>query len=146
MLDFIIRKAVSEDAADLESVMNVLSCDLNPQIAAGLIDRIANDSQKYLMVAVDMEKDLVCGCLMGVIFEDITGDGRPILLLENFAVLPAYQRHGIGAALLERMESWAKEYNCHYELLVSGFEREGAHKFYQRNGFEEAKGFRKFYR
>ena len=41
--------------------------------------------------------------------------------------------------------AWGKQvWNCHYEILVSGMNRTGAHKFYQALGFEEVKGFKKY--
>ena len=46
--------------------------------------------------------------------------------------------------MFAEIERWGREMDCHYEILVSGLERAGAHKFYNALGFIEAKGFKKY--
>lgn len=140
-----MRKAQPEDQAALDLVMQVISDGpADREKAAAQIARIADDPQKYLLLAEDTETGTLCGSLLGVIFEDICGDCRPILLVENVAVLPEYQGKGVGRAMFAEIERWAKEQNCHYEILVSGMQRTGAHKFYQALDFHEVKGFKKY--
>lgn len=141
---YLVRKATPLDAEKLRDVMLVISDDMEIDIARPLIKKIAEDPQKYLMVIYDTETDILCGSLLGVIFEDICSSGQPILLVENVAVLPSYQRQGIGRMMMKEIEAWGKENNCHYEMLVSGNNRERAHKFYKNNGFEEVKGYKKY--
>lgn len=141
---FIMRKATPEDTEKLRDVMLVISDDMDINIARPMIEKMAEDPQKYLMVVYDTETDMLCGSLLGVIFEDICNIGRPILLIENVAVLPAYQRRGLGQIMMEKIEAWGRKNNCHYEMLVSGNNRESAHKFYRKNGFEEVKGYKKY--
>lgn len=96
-------------------------------------------------MAVDPETGTLCGSLLGVVFEDICDTCRPILLVENVAVLEAYQGKGVGRRMFQEVERWAKEeWNCHYEILVSGNQRTGAHQFYRALGFDEVKGFKKY--
>ena len=117
----------------------------DPEKVAPLLDKIQRDPDKYLVVAEDADTGTLCGSLLGVVFEDICGDCRPILLVENVAVLPEYQRKGVGRALFREVERWAKAKDCHYEILVSGMQRLGAHRFYRALGFEEVKGFKKYW-
>ncbi len=140
-----MRKAAAEDLERLDRVMLVISdspCDREK--AAQQIERIKNDPQKYLLVAEDPETGTLCGSLLGVVFEDICGDCRPILLIENVAVLREYQGKGVGRAMFQEIENWGRAMDCHYEILVSGLQRTGAHKFYEALGFEEVKGFKKY--
>ncbi len=144
-MKFIMREARPEDAQAVDNVMLVISekcTDLNRMQKQ--IEKLQNDPQKYLLVAVDPENDKICGSLLGVVFEDICETGRPILLVENVAVLEEYQGRGVGRQLFEEIERWGKEMDCHYEMLVSGLNRVGAHKFYNRLGFDEVKGFKKY--
>lgn len=108
------------------------------------VKRIAGNEDKYLLVAVDQDENQIVGSLLGVVFEDICGDGSPILLVENVAVLESCQGHGVGRLMFEEIESWGRKKRCHYEMLVSGLGRKGAHKFYQALDFEEVKGFKKY--
>lgn len=140
-----MRKAMPEDQAALDQVMLVISDGpADREKATEQIARIADDPQKYLLVAEDTETGTLCGSLLGVIFEDICSDCRPILLVENVAVLPDYQGKGVGRAMFAEIERWAKAQNCHYEILVSGMQRVGAHKFYQALDFHEVKGFKRY--
>lgn len=144
-MKLILREAAPADAAQVDQVMLVISdksADLTRM--ASQIEKLANDPQKYLLVAEDPETHTICGSLLGVVFEDICQDGRPILLVENVAVLESYQGKGVGRQLFEEIERWGKEMDCHYEILVSGMDRTGAHKFYNALGFMEVKGFKKY--
>lgn len=141
-----MRKARPEDQAALDLVMQVISDGpvQDRTRAAELIEKVAGDPQKYLLTAQDLETGTLCGTLLGVVFEDICCDCRPILLVENVAVLPEYQGKGVGKAMFQEIERWGKEQDCHYEMLVSGLQRTGAHKFYNALGFDEVKGFKKY--
>lgn len=142
-MDVILRKAKEEDVPGLDQVMQVISDEPGDQEKMrDLIRRMEKDEQKYLLVA-EMDGEIV-GSLLGVVFEDICKDCRPILLVENVAVLDRRQGLGIGRRMFQEVERWGREQNCHYEMLVSGMNRTGAHKFYGALGFEEVKGFKKY--
>jgi len=140
-----IRRAREEDVNGLDIVMQVISDGPGKKDKmVELIGQISKDPQKYLMVAVDEDNERIVGSLFGVIFEDICGDGRPILLVENVAVLETFQGKGIGKLMFEKIEEWGRKMQCHYEILVSGNGRVGAHQFYNKIGFEQIKGFKKY--
>lgn len=144
-MNIVMRKATTEDVPGLDKVMQVISDGPGDQEnMTALISRISEDGQKYLLAAVDSDNGEIIGSLLGVVFEDICGDCRPILLVENVAVLEKYQGCGIGRMMFEEIERWGREMNCHYEMLVSGMNRTGAHKFYEVIGFEQVKGFKKY--
>lgn len=140
-----IRKATPVDQPKLDLVLQVISgAPADSVKATEQIARISKDPQKYLLLVEDLDSNTICGTLFGVIFEDICGDCSPILLIENVAVLESYQQKGIGRAMFEEIEKWGRENHCHYEILVSGMQRLGAHKFYNALGFDEVKGFKKY--
>lgn len=140
-----LRKARLEDIPGLDEVMQVISDGPgNYAKMAELIEHINADPQKYLLVAVDSDSGTIVGSLFGMAFEDICGDGSPILLVENVAVLENCQGQGIGRLMFHEIERWGRKLGCHYEMLVSGMNRVGAHKFYRAIGFDEVKGFKKY--
>ena len=145
-MELTLRKVKREDLAALDRVMLVISDNkADPAKAAALWERIDKDPQKYLLAAIDRDTGTLCGSLLGVVFEDICDSCRPILLVENVAVLEEYQGRGVGRRMFQEVERWAKEeWDCHYEILVSGNQRTGAHKFYQALDFDEVKGFKKY--
>lgn len=64
----------------------------------------------------------------------------------GIAVNINYQRMGIGKALLQAVETWAKDTDCAGVRLVSGAERGNAHRFYQSCGYccgKDQKNFKK---
>lgn len=142
-----VRKAKPEDAEQLDRVMRVISTGgiQNLEKAQKMIEDIAKDDRQYLMVAIYEEENTIVGSLYGMVFPDICEDGRPILLIENVAVLESSQRMGVGKVMFDEIEKFGERYHCHYQMLVSGFSRTGAHRFYQKIGFEEAKGYKKYY-
>lgn len=140
-----MRKAAVGDVAGLDQVMQVISDGPGePEKMRELIAHITKDDQKYLLVAEDMDSGRIVGSLYGLAFEDICGDGSPILLVENVAVLAECQGMGVGRMMFEEIERWGREQGCHYEMLVSGMNRKGAHQFYGALGFDEVKGFKKY--
>lgn len=144
-MEYIMREAAASDVEAMDKVMQVISDkSKNLEKMAALMEKLRHDPQKYLLAAFDPETGVLCGSLLGVVFEDICDDGRPILLVENVAVLEEYQGKGVGRQMFEEIERWGREMDCHYEILVSGMGRVGAHKFYNALGFIEAKGFKKY--
>lgn len=144
-MDLYFKKPGPEDLDALDRVMLVISEKPADRSKVGpLVEKINADPQKYLLTAVDRETGTICGSLLGVVFEDICGDCRPILLIENVAVLPEYQRRGVGKAMFREIEAWGEKMDCHYAMLVSGMQRTGAHKFYAALGYDEVKGFKKY--
>lgn len=141
-----LRKAQEKDLDGLDQVMLVISDAAGErETVKRLLKKIDADPQKYLLVAEDLETGTICGSLFGVVFEDICDSCRPILLVENVAVLESFQGKGVGRAMFQKIERWAKEeWDCHYEILASGLNRTGAHKFYAALGFDEVKGFKKY--
>ena len=141
-----LRKAQEKDLDGLDQVMLVISDAAGErETVKRLLKKIDADPQKYLLVAEDVETGTLCGSRFGGVFEDICDSCRPILLVENVAVLESFQGKGVGRAMFQEIERWAKEeWDCHYEILASGLNRTGAHKFYAALGFDEVKGFKKY--
>ena len=140
-----MRKAAVDDIPGLDRVMQVISDGPgNREKMARLIENISGDANKYLLIAVNKSDGEIVGSLLGVVFEDICGECRPILLVENVAVLDKYQGQGVGRMMFDEIERWGRAMDCHYEMLVSGMNRPGAHKFYGRIGFAAVKGFKKY--
>ncbi len=144
-MNVVFRKPTLNDLDALDKVMLVISDkSADPEKMGALVEKINGDPQKYLLVAEDLDTGILCGSLLGVVFEDICADCRPILLIENVAVLESFQGKGVGRAMFEEIEKWGRKMDCHYEILVSGMQRTGAHKFYKALGFDEVKGFKKY--
>lgn len=77
--------------------------------------------------------DAVVGALVVMTRESFLGGYRAEI--ESFVVDQAHRGRGVGAALLARAESWARERGCTEVRLHSNVMREHAHRFYLREGY-----------
>ncbi|OFZ22636.1 MAG: hypothetical protein A2202_05015 [Bdellovibrionales bacterium RIFOXYA1_FULL_36_14] len=128
-MEYIIRNAQLDD---LEKIMPLLQVLYKNDVGSGLIkviERCLRDRKYYKAIAFD--NDNVIGFFLGssrleVDFESKCG------IIEEIIVHNEYQGKGLGKALLDRFEIWAKENGCDDLLVPCG--REG---FYEKMGFEK---------
>lgn len=59
------------------------------------------------------------------------------LKINGLAVLQEWQGRGIGTALINHVEKYARENKLSHILLASGFKRIKAHEFYEHRGFDK---------
>jgi GNAT superfamily N-acetyltransferase len=57
-------------------------------------------------------------------------------IVEDVAVLPAFQGQGIGRAMMEHAREECRRAGCYKMTLSSNLAREAAHRFYDALGFE----------
>ncbi|KJS11163.1 MAG: acetyltransferase [Peptococcaceae bacterium BRH_c8a] len=92
-----------------------------------------------------IKKDRLVGSVMGVICEELYGDCKPFMVLENMIVDKRYRNKGVGRALITELERIAAEKNCTQIIFVTETNRNDACKFYESAGYnpEKYKGFKK---
>lgn len=143
-----IREARPEDVPELrrtygqldtyhfEALPHLFRAPDDPIAARELLTAI-EDVNTALLVA---ERD---GCLAGFVGARVveTGPSDPVYqprrfaYVDDMAVLPAFRRAGIGRALLDAVEEWARKREVEtIELTVFEF-NEGARLLYERAGF-----------
>ena len=90
------------------------------------------------------ENSRLMGSVMGVVCEELYGDCRPFLVLENMIVSPECRQKGVGRSLLLRLEQMARERACTQIILVTEKNRLDACAFYEACGFQqENTGYKK---
>ncbi len=114
----------------------------NLEIMNRQFDRLAADDTHLLLCAVEGEHLL--GSVTGILCEDLYGDCRPFLLVENMVVDQNCRRKGIGRLLLAALEKQAKRRSCVQMLRVTEAARQDACAFYEAYGFQrDHKGYKK---
>ncbi|ASA20841.1 GNAT family N-acetyltransferase [Paenibacillus donghaensis] len=100
---------------------------------------------RYVLLGAFVEGELF-GSLMGIVCQDLVGDCRSFMVIENVVVSVRARRQGVGSLLMAAIEAKAQELDCYYIILVSGERRKEAHRFYERMGYGEdrVQGFKKF--
>ena len=104
------RKATIEDIPKLNPLLSQLSDSLaDPAVMAQKMEKLDRNEDCFLLVAENTENGDLCGSLLGVAFEDICGDCKPILLVENVVTDEAYRGRGVGRGMFAFIEDWGRE-------------------------------------
>jgi ribosomal protein S18 acetylase RimI-like enzyme len=99
--------------------------------------RIDNDTN-YTLLGV-REGDCVVGSIMGILCQELYGQCRPFMVVEDVIVEQAHRRRGIGSELMRRIEQEAQMNNCSYIMLVTDADRKDALGFYEHLGYHPDK-------
>lgn len=135
-----IRKCLD---SDINEVYNLI-CELKDKKLDFNIFKKAYQSKirnKNNYFIVGIENSNVIGFLSLIIDFQLHHTGK-VATVEELIVSSKYRNNGIGRVLLENAINYAKETKCDVIELTSGFTREAAHRFYEKNGF--TKGSYKF--
>ncbi|KGE16557.1 GNAT family N-acetyltransferase [Paenibacillus wynnii] len=102
------------------------------------------EDSRYILLGAFIEGELL-GSVMGIICQDLVGECKPFMVIENVVVSSRARRQGVGQKLMAALEVIAREKDCWYIILVSGEQRKEAHIFYEALGYREEKveGYRK---
>lgn len=114
-----------------------------------------NETRKKLEYLLKSGKDkLFVAIVQGQVVGYVHGKDYDVLYVPHMknimgiAVFKQYRRHGIGQALLQQLEYWAKRTGATGIRLVSGGERADAHQFYEKCGYTRTKqqiNFKKYF-
>ena len=140
MLDqakLLIRPAA---AVDLEKVLALYAQpefdaeDVLPlETAKRLWQRFA-DYPDYTLYVAERAGDIV-GSFALLVMHNLGHLGAPSAIVEDVVVARAFQRHGIGKAMMQFALDRCREKGCYKLMLSSNAKREDAHAFYESLGF-----------
>jgi len=71
-----------------------------------------------------------------IVLDNLNKRGAPAAIVEDVAVLPAFQGRGVGRAMMEHAREQCRAAGCYKMALSSNLKREDAHRFYDSLGFE----------
>lgn len=132
-MNYEIRKCRLEDVASIcELNREDLGYDFSLQETKDNLEKLLKSENDRIYVAIYDEK--VAGYVHACTYQLAYAPQMKNLMA--LAVAEAYRKRGIGQALLNKAESWAKEDGASGVRLVSGSTRVGAHAFYQRCGYK----------
>jgi ribosomal protein S18 acetylase RimI-like enzyme len=140
----VIRDMQKQDLAQLAALYEQFWGEKSDAEAmARQLDRLST-RDSHILLAAEGDGRLL-GSVMGVICEELYGDCRPFLVLENMIVDRNLRRAGIGRALMAELERRAKARGCTQVILVTEKDRQDACAFYESAGFAPDKnaGYKK---
>jgi ribosomal protein S18 acetylase RimI-like enzyme len=99
----------------------------------------------YIFLAA-RETGRLVGTLLGIVCEELYGDCRPFVVVEDLIVDPDRRRRGVGASLIAEIEQLARHRGCSYIMFVTDSDRAEARSFYQSQGYVSGAyaGFKKY--
>ena len=105
--------------------------------------QIRKDPNYIYLVA--KEGGILAGSVMGIICENLYGDCRPFMVIEDVIVSNDFRRKGIGTILMREFEKIAMKRNCCQTIFVTETRRKDAIVFYQSLGYDADRytGFKK---
>ena len=92
----------------------------------------------YILLCAEVGQ-VVVGSIMGIVCEELYGDCRPFLVVENLVVDKESRGMRIGRALMDTVIERAREKTCSQVILVTESHRQDACKFYESIGFHPTK-------
>jgi GNAT superfamily N-acetyltransferase len=131
-----IRAARASDAGEIAQLTTQLGYDLTQADAADRLTRVVllRDDQQLFVADVD-------GRAVGwvhVVFAEYV-DAEAFVVIGGLVVDRNQRRLGIGRALMDRAEVWARERGCSMVRLTSSATRNTAHWFYENLGYTNIK-------
>ncbi|HKV62427.1 MAG TPA: GNAT family N-acetyltransferase [Candidatus Acidoferrum sp.] len=136
-----IRQAKSVDAPRLAELTGQLGYPATTAQIRTRLRKIRPASQNAVFVA-DAAKDGVIGWLHvsreALLECDVRAEVNGLVVAEG------HRSSGAGARLLAAAEDWARKHGCKSMSVRSNVIRERAHKFYERNGYENYKTQKSF--
>ncbi len=131
--DIEIRRARDEDCETIAELLGELGYPASPDEAVRRLSKLR--SSDYV-VFVSVRDGQVVG-LMSLHPVNCLHSSSPACYLMGLVTRATMHGHGIGTALLEEAERWAREHGCDRVRLTSATHRTAAHAFYERQGFPE---------
>ena len=136
MMNIVIREIESQDyisvAAIWRDVLDVSAA--TDEAVIKTYEKMKGDERYHTFVAD------INGTVVGFATTAETlavGFPNGYIKMNGLAVLPSFQHQGIGKMLMNRVEELAKERGASRIGLASGFQRAGAHAFYERLGYQK---------
>ena len=109
--------------------------------AQSVWNTMLNDRGVSVIVATDGTA-IVSSCMLGVV-PNLASGGRPFGIIEHVVTAKTHRRRGFARAVLELALNVAWMRQCYKVVLLSGADRDEAHRLYESVGFrgEVERGF-----
>lgn len=135
-----IRKITAADFEDIYLLNQELGYIYSKEKVKKRIEHILKNTKDMILIA--QKYDEVVGYIHGSPYEVLYYDS--LINILGFVVKGKYRKTGIGSVLIESLECWGKQKGYSGIRLVSGYDRQEAHKFYEKHGYINRKDQKNF--
>jgi GNAT superfamily N-acetyltransferase len=133
-----IRPAADADAEVIARLLGELGYPSTPEQLRARFTRVAgNEDYAAFVATADGAVAGFLGMERGWAYEH----DRPFARILTLVVDARVRRRGVGAALVQFAEAWARERGAYVLMLTTNVRRQEAHRFYESVGFSRT-GYR----
>jgi GNAT superfamily N-acetyltransferase len=132
MTELLVRDARATDSKALATLCTQLGYPAAVDVMPGRIARLTQDPNARALVAED--DGTVVG-LASVHLRFMINHATPLAQLTLLVVDESVRGRGVGRALVDVVEAWAKQRGCKRIVVTTALDRKGAHAFYERLEF-----------
>lgn len=132
--DFTFRDPTRHDAVALARLCTQLGHPATADVMPARVAGLAGDHNAHAIVAESTRfADVVA--LATVHIRHTLNHSAPIAQLSLLVVDERVRGSGVGRAIVEEAERWARDHGCHRMVVTTALRRVDAHAFYERVGF-----------
>jgi ribosomal protein S18 acetylase RimI-like enzyme len=132
-----LRPAKPTDAQDLAQLVTDLGYPVNAADLWARIEKMPSSTYRTIVALVDEKVAGFIGLLTLPVYEH----DHPIGWILALCVDPQHRRLGVGTALIQEAEKYYRTQGVSDMRLHSGIQRNEAHEFYEKLGFDKS-GYR----
>lgn len=135
----IVRPVLLEDAEAISSLSGQLGYETSSiSVAQRIAEMSAHAGHAAFVAAFQTKEDTeIVGWIEVTLMHEL--QSASCALITGLVVSEAHRSLGIGKQLCAQVESWSREQGVTKIRVASRISREGAHRFYLREGFERIK-------
>lgn len=130
----IVRDATGEDAVSVAALLAELGYPNTPEFTAARIGAFSDRPSSHILIA---EIDGVVSGFLAFDAQPLFHQSGKIGCIMALCVTESVRGRGVGRALVEQIESIAREMGCVKLSVASGLRRTETHRFYENLGYEE---------
>ena len=134
-MDIKVRTAEETDCSEITRLSNELGYPSSFKKVCEILDMVLSHDDHQLLVAADDQK------LFGYIHlvHSLRLSSEPFIEIAAIVVEETSRNMGIGKALVNETEKWAKNKGFDYIRIRSNIIRDDAHQFFYHKGFKRLK-------
>ena len=127
-----LRPPTADDAGAISQLLGDLGYPATGEEAEAQLAAVQSMPSVFVLVAA--RADEIVGLITSHLFASIHSR-TPVAWITTLVVSHGAQGTGVGSALLEEAERWARDKGAERVSLTSGIQRSAAHDFYVRRGY-----------
>jgi GNAT superfamily N-acetyltransferase len=139
----VVRLAQQGDCGEIAELAGQLGYQCTSQEVSERLSEM-QDRKQYAVLVAEFPKGQIAGWIGVYLFRSVeTGSWAEV---NGLIVHDRVRCRGIGKALLDAAEMWARSVGCRAISVRSNIKRDRAHRFYEGNGYAHIKTQKEFHK